>query len=47
MQPPGNHSLTAVQLPGGIDGVPNVSRAEEVVAQALPGSEWAPAARYP
>jgi hypothetical protein len=34
--------LTAVKLPDTIDGVPNVSRAEEVVAQALPGSEWPP-----
>jgi hypothetical protein len=42
MEPPGNHSLTAVQVPVTIDGVPNVSRAEEVVAQALPGSEWPP-----
>jgi hypothetical protein len=42
MEPTGSHSLSAVQLPDRTDGVPNVSRAEEVVAQALPGSEWPP-----
>src|SRR5450755_2120853 len=42
MQPPGSHSLTAVTLPDTIDGVPNLSGDEEVVAQALRGSEWRP-----
>jgi hypothetical protein len=42
MQPPGSQSSTAVQLPDTIDGVPNVSGAEQLVAQALRGSERRP-----
>jgi hypothetical protein len=42
MQPPGSQSSAAVQLRDTIDGVPNVSGAEELVAQALRGSERRP-----
>jgi len=41
MPPPGSQSST-VQLPDTIDGVPNVSGAEELVAQARRGSERRP-----